>query len=268
MLHFVLVIMLHILPFLLLMIPFLLLFDVSLKRSKKAVSAVVQKTAEPDISELEEKLTKLIENNKINLKINELHEELAQSRTNTVSAYIKLNKKDLKGFHLFQLIFAMIKNNAEDKKIIKVLRHYLPSCATSHLYALLHSFKVFLNISRADGLQKELLTDLNHNRVRTTLLYLEKKLNQTLNRVAAAPPAMQQMLIDQAVVYGLVFAAFAEFYDNEATEKILRLACQLSPELFKYWHIVPKTDDTKTYEYIRRPLKNMPGYAAENNRLN
>ncbi|MBO5440949.1 MAG: hypothetical protein J6A09_00075, partial [Alphaproteobacteria bacterium] len=92
--------MLHILPFLLLMIPFLLLFDVSLKRSKKAVSAVVQKTAEPDISELEEKLTKLIENNKINLKINELHEELAQSRTNTVSAYIKLNKKDLKNFSL------------------------------------------------------------------------------------------------------------------------------------------------------------------------
>lgn len=268
MLHFVLVIMLHLLPFLLLMIPFLLLFDVSLKRSKKAVSAAIPQTKKPDINELEEKLNKLIENNKINLKIDELHEELAKSRTNTVTAYIKLNKKDLKGFHLFQLIFSMIKNNAEDKKIIKIMHHYLPSCATSHLYALLHSFKVFLNISRADNKQKELLNDLNHNRVKTTLLYLEKKLNQTLNRVASAPPAMQQMLIDQAVVYGLVFAAFAEFYDNEATEKILRLANKLSPELFKYWHLVPKADDIKTYEYIRRPLKTMTEYTKENVRLN
>ena len=104
---------------------------------------------------------------------------------------------------------------------------------------MLHSFKVFLNISREDGRQKELLRDLNHNRVRTTLLYLEGKLNQTLNQVSGTPPAMQQPLIDRAVVYGLVFAAFSEFYDNEATEKILRLADMLAPELFKYWHPVP-----------------------------
>ena len=58
-------------------------------------------------------------------------------------------------------------------------------------------------------------------------------------QVSGTPPAMQQPLIDSAVVYGLVFAAFSEFYDNEATEKILRLADMLAPELFKYWHTVP-----------------------------
>ena len=41
----------------------------------------------------------------------------------------------------------------------------------------------------------------------------------------------------------LVFAGFCEFYDNDATEKILRLANMLSPEIFKYWHIVPRRDE-------------------------
>ena len=166
-------------------------------------------------------------------------------KRNTVAAYIKLNKEDIRGFHLFQLVFSLIKNKAEDGKIIRILRHYLPSCATSHLYAILHSFKVFLNLSARDGKQKELLRDLNRNHVRTTLLYLEQKINQTLNQVATAAPAMQQLIIDRAVVYGLVFAGFAEFYDNGATEKILRLANMLSPEIFKYWHIVPRREENE-----------------------
>ena len=234
--HFLLTILLHLIPLALLMIPFLLLFDVTLKSRKNTPSA----PQKPDMHELETRLQKLLENNHISAQINTLQQELQNSKSNTVAAYIKLNKEDLKGFHLFQLIFALIKNNAEDEKIIKILRHYLPSCATTHLYAILHSFKVFLKISARDGKQKELLRDLNHNKVRTTLLYLEHKINQTLNLVPSAPPAMQQLNIDRAVVYGLVFAGFCEFYDNDATEKILRLAYKLSPEIFKYWHIVPR----------------------------
>lgn len=203
------------------------------------------------MNELENRLKKLLENNHISSKINTLQQELQTSKSNTVAAYIKLNKKDLKGFHLFQLVFTLIKNNAEDAKIIKILRHYLPSCATTHLYAILHSFKVFLNISARDGKQKELLRELNRNRVRTTLLYLEQKINQTLNLVPTAPPAMQQLIIDRAVVYGLVFAGFCEFYDNDATEKILRLAHTLSPEIFKYWHIVPRQNETE-YQAFRQ----------------
>lgn len=225
----------------LLMIPFLLVFDVSLKHKNKNATDAKET---PDMAELENSLKKLLENNHISTQINTLQQELQTSKSNTVAAYIKLNKEDLKGFHLFQIVFSLIKNNAEDEKIIKILRHYLPSCATSHLYAILHSFKVFLKISAKDGKQKELLKDLNHNRVRTTLLYLEEKINHTLNLVPASPPAMQQLIIDRAVVYGLVFAGFCEFYDNDATEKILRLADKLSPEIFKYWHIVPHQDQT------------------------
>ncbi|MCM1323777.1 MAG: hypothetical protein NC218_06410 [Acetobacter sp.] len=234
--HFLLTILLHLIPLVLLMIPFLLLFDVSLKSKKKP-------SPTPDMKELETRLNKLLENNHISAQINTLQKDLQTTKTNTVAAYIKLNKEDIRGFHLFQLVFSLIKNNAEDDKIIKILRHYLPSCATTHLYAILHSFKVFLNISSRDGKQKELLRDLNHNRVRTTLLYLEQKINQTLNFVPKAPPAMQQLIIDRAVVYGLVFAGFCEFYDNDATEKILRLAQMLSPEIFKYWHIIPKQNE-------------------------
>lgn len=240
--HFLLIILLHLIPLVLLLIPFLLLFDVSLKSHRKQpVSASEGK--KPDMKELESRLNKLLESNHQSAQIDALQKELQTAKTNTVAAYIKLNKEDIRGFHLFQLVFSLIKNKAEDDKIIKILRHYLPSCATSHLYAILHSFKVFLNISARDGKQKELLRDLNHNRVRTTLLYLEQKINQTLNQVAAVPPAMQQLIIDRAVVYGLVFAGFCEFYDNDATEKILRLAHMLSPEIFKYWHIVPRRNE-------------------------
>lgn len=238
--HFVFVILLHIVPFLLLLIPFFLLFDVSLKNRGKTAQSTMQQKQEPNMVNLEKKLKKLIENNQMNAQISTLQKELQQTKSNTVSAYINLNKEDLKGFHLFQLIFSLIKNNAEDEKIIKILHHYLPSCATTHLYAMLHSFKVFLNISYYDKTQKELLRDLNQNRVRTTLLYLEKKINQTLNQVPQVVPAMQQLIIDRAVVYGLVFASFCEFYDNAATEKILRLSSQLSPTVFKYWHQIPR----------------------------
>ncbi len=251
--NFIFAVLLHLIPLTLLAIPFLLLFDITLKSRRKATASVTQKKAEPNMEELEHKLKQLLENNQISSKINTLQQELQSSKSNTVAAYIKLNKKDLKGFHLFQLIFTLIKNNAEDRKIIKILRHYLPSCATTHLYAILHSFKVFLNISAKDGVQKKLLSDLNHNRVRTTLLYLEKKLNQTLNQVPPAPPAMQQMIIDEAVVYGLVFAAFCEFYDNDATAKILRLAHLLSPEIFKYWHLVPQNNEEE-YAILQKHL--------------
>ncbi len=239
--HFLLTILLYLIPLMLLMIPFLLVFDVSLKKHHSPT--IKQPT--PDMNELELRLKKLLENNHKSAQINTLQQELQNSKTNHVAAYIKLNKEDIQEFHLFQLIFSLIKNNAEDEKIIKILRHYLPSCATTHLYAILHSFKVFLNISYHDGKQKDLLKDLNQNRVRTTLLYLEQKINQTLNSVASAPPAMQQLIIDRAVVYGLVFAGFCEFYDNDATEKILRLAQQLSPEIFKYWHIIPRQHATE-----------------------
>ena len=119
---------------------------------------------------------------------------------------------------------------------------------------MLNSFKVFLNISQKDGTQKILLKDLNNNKVRSTLLYLERKLNQTLNETANVPPAMQPLLINQAVIYGLIFASFSEFYDKKTTEKILRLTSQMSPELFKYWHQIPKII---TSNYIEKP-KNIP----------
>lgn len=257
--NFLFVVLMHLIPLALLAIPFLLLFDVTLKSRRQTMPSAPLEKREPDMEELEKKLKQLLEKNQMSGKISALQQELQTSKSNTVAAYIKLNKEDLKGFHLFQLVFSLIKNNAEDRKIIKILRHYLPSCATTHLYAILHSFKVFLNISAKDGVQKELLNDLNHNRVRTTLLYLERKLNQTLNQVSEVAPAMQQMLIDKAVVYGLVFAAFCEFYNNEATEKILRLSHMLSPELFKYWHLVPANGlDDVAFLKSRLPSYNEP----------
>lgn len=230
------------------MLPLMLFFNFTHKSRRDHRS---QTEEAPNINILEQKLKHLLERNQQSVKTADLQKELQQSKSNTVAAYIKLNKKDLKGFPLFQLIFSLIKNREEDTKIIKVLRHYLPSCATSHLYAILHSFKIFLRISEKDGCQKELLRDLNHNRVRTTLLYLQKKLNQTLNQITSTEPAMQTMLIDRAVIYGLVFASFAEFYDNDATEKILRLVSNLSPNLFKYWHAVPQPE---FYEAIKGHL--------------
>ncbi len=264
-LNIMLAIMQYFIPMLLIAIPLLLFFDIRPKRRQKEERPAVPQAKGPNINELENKLSRLLENNQASARIDSLQKELQNAKSNTVAAYIKLNKKDLKGFHLFQLIFTMIRNQAEDAKIIKILRHYLPSCANTHLHALLYSFKIFLKVSKEDGRQKELLRDLNHNRVRTTLLYLEQKLNHTLNQVPNVPPAMQQLLIDRAVVYGLVFAAFSEFYDNDATEKILRLVNQLSPELFKYWHTAPQNGYAEAYAHIERPLQPPPSAVSQIN---
>ena len=239
--------LLHLAPLLLLSIPVILIIRGRKKQQEP-------QKLEPNIIELEEKLKKLIEKNHITNKLTNLKEDLKNSSANTIGGYIKMDKRDLKGFHLFQLIFSLIKNNTEDTKILKILRKYLPSCANSHLYAMLNSFKVFLNISQKDGTQKALLKDLNNNKVRSTLLYLERKLNQSLNETASVPPAMQPLLINQAVVYGLIFASFSEFYDRKATEKILKLTAQMSPELFKYWHQIPQIVSSN---YIETP-KNIP----------
>jgi len=226
------------LPVLFLTIIFLMFFDVRFKYHKQDNTADIP--MEPNLEELEEKLDKLIKNNELSVNADILKENLQQTVSHTIAAYININKKKLKGFHLFQLIFSLIRNGAEDSKIIKIMRHYLPESPTAHLYTILKACKEFLNITKKDSKEKELLRDLNQNRLRTTLLYLQNKLNQTLNRVPNLPPAMQQPLIDEAVRYGLIFASFAEFYDRTATEKILRLTAQISPELFNYWHQPPR----------------------------
>lgn len=238
MLNFLFVVMMHLLPLILLLIPFLLLFDVSLKKNKKEEKKCDK--IEPNVNELEEKLNHLIQNNQKRVKFDNLHKELKNTSTQNISAYINLNKKDLKGFHLFQIIFSLIKNKSEDEKIIRILRHYLPTVATTHLYAMLNSYKVFFKISKEDGVQKELMVGLNSNNVRGTLIYLENKIQGKLKEATMVEPSLQQMVINDAVIYGLVFASFAEFYDNDATVKILRLCNELSPELFKYWHTIPK----------------------------
>ncbi len=237
--------LLHLAPLMLLFIPVILLIRSNQRQLE-------QSKPEPNINELEEKLNKLLEKNHHSNKLATLKNELQNSSSSTISGYIKMDKRDLKGFHLFQLIFSLIKNKTEDTKILKILHQYLPSCANAHLYAMLNSFKLFLNISQKDGVQKALLKDLNNNKVRSTLLYLERKLNQTLSETASVPPAMQSIYLDQAVIYGLIFASFSEFYDRTATEKILRLTSQMSPELFKYWHQIPKIVASN---YIETPKK-------------
>lgn len=202
-------------------------------------------TQEPNLDELEEKLNQLLMQNRQDEKIEALHQELKSSKSNIIASYVQLNKKDLKGYHLFQLILSLIKNQAEDTKIIKILHHYLPSCATAHLYAMLKAYKKFLNLSKQDHCQKELLRDLNQNRLRSTLIYLETKLNQAINQVPLVPPALQQQLINQAMIYGLIFASFSQFYNSSATQKILRLVASLTPELFQYWHLLPQKKSLK-----------------------
>ena len=193
-------------------------------------------SAEPDIESLENDLKKLIEDNRLALNTYNLQQTLKNTPTNIISSYLHEDKKDLKGFHLFQLIFSLIKNKTEDTKIIKILRHYLPSSSTSSLYALLRSCKEFLNLSQQDNKQKELLKDLNQNRLRSTLMYLQQKLNQIFNQISSTPSDQQKKLIEQAAIYGLIFASFCRFYNSKYSEKILRLTNTLSPDLFLYWH--------------------------------
>lgn len=211
-----------------------------------SASNIKEQTAtEPDIDELEKSLNRLLEQNRLAEKMENLHQELKSSKSNLISGYLQSNKKDLHGYHLFQLILTLIRNQAEDAKIIKLMRHYLPSASTAHLYAMLKSYKKFLQISRADNRQKALIHDLNQNNLRSTLIYLQQKLNIILNQVPITPPALQQPLINQAMILGLIFASFSQFYNPDATEKILRLVASLTPELFSYWHRIPEKKSLK-----------------------
>jgi hypothetical protein len=200
---------------------------------------------EPNIEELERNLKQLLEQNRLAEKMENLHQELKSSKSNLISGYLQSSKKDLQGFHLFQLILTLIRNQAEDTKIIKLMRHYLPSASTAHLYAMLKSYKKFLQISALDNRQKALIHELNQNNLRSTLIYLQQKLNIILNQIPTTPPALQQPLINQAMILGLIFASFSQFYNPDATEKILRLVASLTPELFSYWHQIPKKKSLK-----------------------
>lgn len=230
-------------PLLLLMAIGLLIYHIT-----AASSATAQETetpSEPDIDELEKKLEELLIQNHLDEKKEDLQQQLKSSKSNTIASYLQLSHKDLSGYHLFQLILSLIKNQAEDSKIIKIMHRYLPSCATSHLYAMLKAYKKFLNLSQNDNCQKKLISDLNRNHLRSTLIYLENKLNQIINQIPLMPPALQQPLVNQAMIYGLTFASFSQFYNTNATEKILRLAAALTPELFQFWHQTPPKKNIK-----------------------
>lgn len=234
------VILLHLLPSLLVIVLFFLVFDVSFK------SAPVEKVssdAEPDVDNLERKLQELIETNNLVLKKDDLSQALLHTPANIMAAYMNTDKKHLKGFHLFQLIFSLIKNGDEDGRIIKILHHHLPESPISHLVALLKSCKEFLRITKQDGHQKQLCSLLNKNQLKEVLIYLQTKINQTFNSVLYKPAALQQPIIDEAVIFGLIFASIAQFYNKKSTEKILRLAYLLSPELFLYWHQIPEKNE-------------------------
>lgn len=237
MLNFLFILIIHLIPLILLLIPFLLLFDVSLKSSKKTTKTENQPL---NTKELEDKLTKLIKTNQNSNSLTNLQKELEKTKSKTIASYMMTNTQKLHGFHLFQLIFSMIKNKADDQKIIKVLHHYLPSCSNSHLHALLKSLKTFLKITSADNVQKSLLKDLYNTKLQSTLLYLERKLNAKLLKLSSSPPSMQKLILDEATIYGLILASFTEFYDTNTTVKILELTNSLSPEIFTYWHAVPQ----------------------------
>ena len=200
---------------------------------------------EPDIDELEKKLHQLLEQNRLEEKAENLQQQLQSSKSNIIAGYLRHSKKDLEGYHLFQLILTLIKNQAEDTKIIKLMRHYFPSASTAHLYAMLKAYKKFLQISSQDKRQKELISDLNQNKIRSTLIYLQQKLNIIINQVPLTPPALQQPLINQAMILGLIFASFSQFQNPDATEKILRLVASLTPEIFTYWHQIQKKKSLK-----------------------
>lgn len=228
----------HLIPLILLLIPFLLIFDITLKGKNKTNKEETPPTI--NTNELEKELSLLIANTWQQNNIANLQKELEKTSSKTISSYMLLDKKNLKGFHLFQLIYTLIKNKSDDKKIIKILSHYFPTTSTSHLYAILQSYKTFLKISQNDSIQKQLINDLNKNNVKTTLYYLEKKLHAKLLKASSLPPSMQELAINEATAYALTFASFSEFYDHKTTIKILNIANKLSPEIFKYWHQEPK----------------------------
>ena len=255
MLNFLFILILHLIPLILLLIPFLLLFDVSLKSSKKNLPP--KDTPTTNTKELEDKLNNLITLNQNSNHLTNLQKELEKTKSQTIASYMMTNTKKLKGFHLFQLIFTMIKNKSDDQKIIKVLHHYLPSCSNSHLYALLKSLKTFLKITHLDNTQQQLLKDLYNNKLQSTLIYLEKKLNSKLLKANSSTPSMQKLIIDEAAIYGLIFASFSEFHDPQITAKILELTNSLSPEIFTYWHSVPKNSASNIIK------KNTPSFLLQ-----
>ena len=241
--QYLLAVILYVIPIFLLTVPFVIL-SYFLLRPK---TIETPKTEEPDVTHLEAELKKLIENNTIETKTNFMQQNLQSTFSHIIAAYLKTNKQTLHGFHLFQLIFSLIKNQTEDKKIIKILRKYLPSAPTSHLYALLRSCREFLNIYHQDNNNRELLHNLNQNKFKSTLLYLEQKINQALNSIPQASALNRQNTINETAKLCLIFASFSQFYDPGTTEKILQLAHLLSPEFFDYWHRVPQkiTNTTK-----------------------
>jgi len=224
---------------------FVMLFMLFYHQKREDQSLHQTTYAEPDIENLENNLKKLIENNKLAMDTYNLQQNLKNSPTNIIASYLREDKKDLKGFHLFQLIFSLIRNKTDDAKIIKILRHYLPSSSTASLYALLRSCKEFLRISFYDNKQKELLKDINQNRLRTTLVYLQQKLNEIFNQIPSSSPEQQKKLIEVAVIDGLIFASFCRFYNQKYSQKILQLANTLSPEIFSYWHSSKKDNFSK-----------------------
>lgn len=249
--HYLLAVLLYTLPVLMLLIPFVFLCHIITKNKPP------QKETSPqnDEASLTKKLENLIERNNLLNNNQTLLQELEKTPTHIISAYLQNNPKSLRKYHLFQLIFTLIRNNAEDTKIIKILHHYLPSCSNSHLYALLKSYKAFLNISQKDSKNKDLLRDLNKNSLKSTLLYLEQKINDTLNQIPSSYTAMQQPLLEQTVILGLIFASFSEFYNTAVTEKILRMAYLLAPQTFLNWHQPPqiKARLNKKPPYIKLP---------------
>ena len=246
--HYLLALTLYAIPIFLLTIPFLILSYILTK------SNAPQKN-EPNTEQLEEELKKLLENNTINTKNNLERHNLQSTYVHTTAAYLKNPKKTLRGFHLFQLIFSLIKNNTEDTKIIKILRHYLPNAPTSHLYAFLKSCKEFLNICKQDNKEKELIRDLNQNKFPSVLLYLEKKINFNLNRIPLSANTEQANIIEETTKLSLIFASFSQFYDQHTTEKILQIAHWLSPDFFQYWHRIPSK---------AKPQKSPRSYSTEN----
>lgn len=244
--HYLLAVILFVIPVFLLTIPFLILSHI-LSKPKKSLSS---QNNEPDVTHLETELKKLIENNTITSKDNLLQQNLQSSFVHTTAAYLKSDKHTLHGFHLFQLIFSLIKNKTEDKKIIKILRRYLPSTPTAHLYVLLKSCKEFLVISHQDNKEKELLRSLNQNHLKPSLIYLEHKINQSLNKIPLSSAPNQQNIIDNTVKLSLIFASFSQFYDTKTTEKILQMAHLLSPDFFNYWHQIPQKNITKNAAHL------------------
>lgn len=224
----------HLLPFILLLIPFFLLFDVSLKTTNSSLKKHSDDNKEKlNTKDLENKLKHLIEENHQKELSNNLITTLSNKPQKIISSYINTDKPSSKGFHFFQHIFSLIKNRTPDEKIIKTLRLYFPSCASSHLFAMLKSFKAYLNILQHTPHSKYLINSLNNNNLKPTLIFLEQRLSSLLNELHQNKT---DDLSPKAAKYCLIFASFSEFYSKDLTLKILNLAQNLSPTLFKEWH--------------------------------